>query len=50
MSTTQKLETSREIRQWIGLGISAVGLSLFIWKTLSPNTFDKAVEKIRRKF
>ena len=50
MSTTQKIEMSREIRQWIGVAISAAGLAVMAYACIAPENFNKKVEKLRRRF
>lgn len=50
MSTTQKIELSREIRQWFGLGITAIGLAISVYAVIAPDKFQKNVDKIKRRF
>ena len=49
MSTTQKIELSREIRQWIGVGLSMLGIALTAYACIAPEQFNNKVEKLRRK-
>lgn len=50
MSTTQKIEMSREIRQWAGVVFSAVGLAVMFYACVAPEKFNDKVEKLRKKF
>jgi len=49
MSTTQKIELSREIRQWVGLGVTAIGLAISVYACLAPDKFQKNMDKIKEK-
>lgn len=49
MSTTQKLELSREIRQWIGTILGLGSTAIFIWMMVDPEGFNKAVKKFQKK-
>lgn len=50
MSTTQKLEMSREIRQWIGTVIGLGSAAIFAWMIIDPEGFERTVKKIQSKF
>ena len=50
MSTNQKLELSREIRQWIGTGLSVGSVILMGWMFIAPKSFQNTIEKIQKKF
>lgn len=50
MSTTQKLEMSREIRQWIGTVLGLGSTAIFIWMVVDPEGFERAVKKLQNKF
>ena len=50
MSTTQKIELSREIRQWVGVGLSIFGIAVTVYAYVAPDKFQKNVDKIKRRF
>lgn len=50
MSTNQKLELSRELRQWIGTIIGLGSTAIFIWMAVDPVGFEQTVSKIRNRF
>lgn len=50
MSTTQKLELSREIRQWIGTAMGLGSTAIFAWMMIDPEGFERTVKKIQSKF
>ena len=50
MSTNQKLEISREIRQWIGTGISIGSIIFAAFMFMAPNRFGDFLESLQKKF
>ncbi|MBO7450886.1 MAG: hypothetical protein J6U54_11015 [Clostridiales bacterium] len=50
MSINQKLELSREIRQWVGTILGLGSGAIFIWMFLAPESFNKIVSKLQKKF
>lgn len=50
MSTNQKLELSREIRQWIGTGLSVGSVIFMSWMFLAPESFQKTLDTVQKKF
>lgn len=50
MSTTQKLELSREIRQWIGTVLGLGSTAIFIWMMVDPKGFERTLKKLQNKF
>lgn len=50
MSTTQKLELSREIRQWIGTVMGLGSAVIFAWMMIDPEGFERALKKLQNKF
>lgn len=49
MSTTQKLEMSREIRQWIGTVMGLGSAAIFAWMMIDPEGFERALKKLQDK-
>lgn len=49
MSINQKLETSREIRQWVGIGISTISLVVGVWYLVDPEGLKRTVNKFTNK-
>lgn len=49
MSTTNKIELSREIRQWVGVGMSAIGFAVMAYACIAPEKFQEKVEKLKKK-
>ena len=49
MSTTQKIELSKEIRQWVGVGLSIFGIAVTVYACIAPDKFNEKVEKLRKK-
>ena len=50
MSTTQKIEVSREIRQWLGIALSVAGIAVTVYAYVAPNKFNEKVNKLKAKF
>lgn len=50
MSTNQKLELSREIRQWIGTGLSVGSIIVMGWMFIAPESFQKTLDTVQKKF
>lgn len=49
LSVSQKLELSREIRQWIGIGFTFTGAAICVWMAVDPDGFEKTVNKIQKR-
>lgn len=51
LTINQKLELSREIRQWVGIGVKSIGLfmSAYIFMPGVKNTVDDAINKLKYK-
>lgn len=49
MSTNQKLELSREIRQWIGTVIGLGSAAIFAWMMIDPEGFERTLKKLQNK-
>lgn len=49
MTKAQKLETSREIRQWIKLGLSALGIAAVVNPEGTKQAIQKGVDKIKNR-
>lgn len=47
MTKTQKIEASREIRQWIKLGLSALGIAAVVNPEGTKKTIGKCVDKVK---
>lgn len=46
MTTQQKLDFSREIRQWLGMGVSMLSVGLSILVMVKPEIITKLTNKI----
>ena len=49
MSTTQKLEMSREIRQWISTVMGIGSAAIFAWMMIDPKGFERTLKKLQDK-
>lgn len=45
MTTNQKLDFSREVRQWLGLGLSAASIGLTIIWMVKPDKVNEIIQK-----
>ena len=49
MSTTQKLEMSREIRQWISTVMGIGSAAIFAWMMIDPKGLERFLKKLQDK-
>ena len=50
MSTSQKIEVSREVRQWLGVAFGVGSAIIFAYMVLAPEKFESKLEKIKKRF